>query len=120
MFEKTSQLAEKLATSVSRRHFFGSLGRWAGATALAMAGMLTTAGAARAGGKTCCTYGRTISLFYPPVTFVCGVICLPAGSPCPTTLPTGCSSSDYLLDSYAVGGCGDCTVKSHGTPTYSP
>ncbi len=48
MFEQTSRLAEKLATGVSRRGFLGSVGRWAGATALAMAGVLTTAGSARA------------------------------------------------------------------------
>jgi hypothetical protein len=48
MFEKTSRLAEKLATSVSRRAFLGSLGRWAGATALAVAGVLTAHGLARA------------------------------------------------------------------------
>ena len=55
MFEKTSRLAEKLATSVSRRGFLGSAGRWAGATALAIAGVLTTAGSAQAdNGKTAC------------------------------------------------------------------
>ncbi len=57
MFEKTSKLAEKVASSLSRRHFLGSVGRWAGATALAMAGVLTNAGTARAGSKTCCSYG---------------------------------------------------------------
>src|SRR5438477_7262959 len=55
MFEKTNRLAERLATSVSRRGFLGSAGRWAGAMALAMAGVLTTAGSAQAdNGKTAC------------------------------------------------------------------
>jgi hypothetical protein len=43
MFDKVSQVAEKLASNVSRRHFIGSLGRWAGATALAMAAVLSMA-----------------------------------------------------------------------------
>jgi hypothetical protein len=120
MFEKTSKLAEKVASSLSRRHFLGSLGRWAGATALAMAGVLTYAGTARAGSKTCCSYGHVI---IPPIgpdtTVFCGLICLPAGSPCPTTPPSGCSSIDSLLDSYSVGSCGDCKL-SNKTPTVSP
>lgn len=53
MFETTSRLAEKVAMSVSRRQFLGSLGRWAGATALAMGGLLTTVGTARAGDLCC-------------------------------------------------------------------
>jgi hypothetical protein len=53
MFETTSRLAEKMAIGVSRRGFLGSLGRWAGATALAMAGVLTTADTARAGDLCC-------------------------------------------------------------------
>jgi hypothetical protein len=48
MFDRVSVAAERLASNVSRRHFLGSLGRWAGATALAMAGVLSTAGSARA------------------------------------------------------------------------
>jgi hypothetical protein len=39
MFEQTSRLAEKVAASVSRRRFLGSLGGWAGATAMAVAGL---------------------------------------------------------------------------------
>ena len=38
MFEQTSRLAEKLAASVSRRGFLGSLGGWAAAAALGVAG----------------------------------------------------------------------------------
>jgi hypothetical protein len=106
MFEKTSKLAEKVATSMSRRHFFTSLGRWSGATALAMAGVLATAGSVRAASKTCCTYGRSFGIAFD----VCGVKCVPAGSACPTTLPRGCSSTDYLLNGFSVPKCGDCGV----------
>ena len=59
MFETTSKLAEKAATSVSRRRFLGSLGRFAGAAALAVAGTLAFGGkaqghqAAAKGGKRC-------------------------------------------------------------------
>jgi hypothetical protein len=49
MFDQTSRLAEKVAASVSRRGFLGSLGGWAAAAAIGVAGMLTV-GAARAGG----------------------------------------------------------------------
>ena len=57
MFEKTSRFAEELATRMSRRGFVGSLGRWAGATALGLAGIMTLAPQARAGeGKKCCFY----------------------------------------------------------------
>ena len=111
MFEKTSKLAEKVASSLSRRHFLGSVGRWAGATALAMAGVVATSGTARAGSKTCCRYGHIIlPPTGPAVTVSCGVICVPAGSPCPTTPPKGCSSTDYFLGSYSVASCGDCKV----------
>ncbi len=125
MFEKTSKLAEKVASSLSRRHFLGSVGRWAGATALAMAGVLTNAGTARAGSKTCCSYGHIdygiITDPTPPTTVVCGLICLPTGTPCPTTPPSGCSSIDSLLDSYSVGSCGDCKpVNGNKTPVVSP
>ena len=41
MFEQTSRLAEKLASSVSRRGFLGSLGGWAAASAMGVAGLLT-------------------------------------------------------------------------------
>jgi hypothetical protein len=61
MFEQTSRLAEKLAARVSRRGFLGSLGGWAAATAMGVAGMLIGAGTARAGqpcagNKVCCRY----------------------------------------------------------------
>ena len=37
MFEQTTRLAEKLAASVSRRGFLGSLGGWAAAAAAIVA-----------------------------------------------------------------------------------
>jgi len=104
MFENTSKLAEKVASNLSRRHFLGTVGQWAGATALAMAGVVTTAGMARAASKTCCTYGLSFGIAFQ----VCGVICVPGGSPCPTTPPKGCPSTDYLLYSTSVQGCASC------------
>ncbi len=50
MFEQTSRLAEKVAASVSRRGFLGSLGGWAAAAALGLAGLLSSPGEARADG----------------------------------------------------------------------
>jgi hypothetical protein len=49
MFEKVRQLAERAATSVSRRQFLGGLGRGAMAVAAATAGLLALPGAASAG-----------------------------------------------------------------------
>jgi hypothetical protein len=109
MFENTSKLAERVASNLSRRHFLGSVGRWAGATALTVAGVLTTAGTARAASKTCCQYGTYTLPGSPP--FVCGVICVASGSSCPTIArPKGCSSNTYRVGSYSVQRCADCKV----------
>ena len=51
MFEKVSQIAEKAATNVSRRHFLGRFGRVAGVAA-AFAGLLVHASPAWAGKRT--------------------------------------------------------------------
>jgi len=53
MFEQTRRLAEKLAATVSRRGFLGSLGGWAAAAAMGVAGVLTGTGTARADRKKC-------------------------------------------------------------------
>jgi hypothetical protein len=100
MFERVSQVAEALATGMSRRGFLGSFGRWAGATALAMAGVLTTAGTARAGGKyTCCKYyGYLDGYFY------CGSACVANGTPCPPP-SGGCSSTTIIT----VENCNKCS-----------
>ena len=107
MFDKFSEAAEKLATGVSRRGFLGSVGRWAGATALGLAGVLTTAGAARAGtSKTCCVY-----YIYDPLThktYGCGTQCLKLGDPCPTWLQLRSGRTCPLGTSYSVTGCKDC------------
>jgi hypothetical protein len=48
MFDKVGQAAERLATHVSRRAFFGRLGQRALATAGALGGMLAFGGKAQA------------------------------------------------------------------------
>jgi hypothetical protein len=82
MFEKTSRLAEQVATSVSRRGFLDSLGGWAATAALGVAGVLTGTGAAWAHpekhSRMCCTYGP---LF---IVYLCVI-----GTSCP---PTCCGS----------------------------
>jgi len=58
MFERISQLAERTATSASRRQFLGSLGRGAWLLAGAVAGMVafpTNASAAQG-----CCWGRNV------------------------------------------------------------
>jgi hypothetical protein len=49
MFEKLMQAAEQAATGVSRRDFFGRLGRMAMVAAAAAAGVAASAGEAQAG-----------------------------------------------------------------------
>jgi hypothetical protein len=61
MFDKIGRLAEAAATnvSVSRRGFFGQLGRGALVVAGALGGLLGAAGPARAGGSVpCCGFGK--------------------------------------------------------------
>src|SRR5262249_26876141 len=97
MFEKTSKLAEELATSVSRRGFLGSLGRWAGATSLGLAGVLSWPGSARAdGGHKCCFYTSLPSRF---------VICVNGNHPCPPPAPY-----TALDGSGKVSNCNVCRV----------
>jgi hypothetical protein len=103
MFEKTSRLAEKLATQVSRRRFLGSLGRWAGATALGLAGVLTASGTARAAAGTCC--------FYAPDSNrnkIDKCKCVPVGTACPP--------ADHGYDfvgSSQVADCSGCSGNCH-------
>ena len=66
MFEKTSELAERLASSVSRRRFLGSMGGWAAAAALGVAGVLTGATTARGNSDIrCCYYASCSSCPFP-------------------------------------------------------
>jgi hypothetical protein len=104
MFEKTSKLAEEMATSASRRGFLGSLGRWAGTTAMALAGVLTTAGTARAGGGHRCCYYYTADFY----SRLCGTQCIRASDSCPTNAPASCPANAYLSHSSPVSGCGQC------------
>ena len=60
MFEKVSRIAQRAATSASRRQFLARIGTGAMATAAACAGLLIHASPARAGkggkGLICCHY----------------------------------------------------------------
>jgi len=99
MFETTSRLAEKAATGVSRRAFLGSLGRFAGAAALAVAGMLTTAGAVRArrkpsgggsGGTVCC-----LGIYYDQFGYRHNCKFATTTTSCQLGKPFNCSTSTY-------------------------
>jgi hypothetical protein len=97
MFNRVDDLAEKVATHVSRRAFLGRLGQGCLGLAVAMAGVLTTAATARAGtGKSCCSYCWPIN---PGDSYK---VCL-QGS-CPATGPKG----GILCSSVAVTGCAQC------------
>jgi hypothetical protein len=106
MFEQTSRLAEKLASSVSRRGFLGSLGGWAAAAAMGVAGVLTGTGTARAASKQgmCCFWDTAAGsyIFFPgakscPIVNCCGFVVVAklskkvnACSECPTEYCNGC------------------------------
>ena len=106
MFEKTSRLAEQVASSVSRREILGSFGGWAATAALGAAGVLTGAGAAWAeGGKKhfrmCCSYTTD-----SPVCVI--------GTSCP---PTCCGGSLWKASGpFEVDDCRVCGVLSTGCP----
>ena len=103
MFERVSQAAEALATGMSRRGFLGSFGRWAGATAVAVAGVLTTAGIARAGSKyTCCRYYQGGI----DGSYCCGTACVPLGAPCPPPNPLSCGGAG--MTSFTAHNCQKC------------
>lgn len=94
MFDRVSDAAEKLATGISRRGFLGSVGRWAGAGALGLAGVLATNGSAQAGtGKKCCVY------YIPGTPGATWTRCVNLGDPCPPGANGG---------SYTVAHCGQC------------
>ncbi len=105
MFEKTSELAERVATSVSRRHFLGALGKWAGATATGLAALLT-AGSARAGEQvTCCRYWTSFS----GSGVECGRACVALGAPCPGAATFGtCSGAGLLGGAFTTKNCEAC------------
>ena len=97
MIEQTSRLAERVAAGVSRRQFFGTLGRWAGATALAMGGVLATASSARADphDKTCC--------YYTGFQLGCNTTrCVDLGNPCPVI------NGHPWMATATVNGCSQC------------
>jgi hypothetical protein len=102
MFEQTSRLAEKVAASVSRRGFLGSLGGWAAAAAMGVAGMLIGAGTAWAGRHcdmhhpckgVCCNYLN------------CGIVAAQTCNECPPTF-NGCP-----LESCGTNKCGGGIVR---------
>jgi hypothetical protein len=98
MFEKTSKLAEQVASSVSRRGFLDSLGGWAATAALGVAGVLTTGGSARADRKSyqCCWISASCTEYYA---------CVPSGQSCPAS----CCGIP-LVPGIVVKKCTDCAI----------
>jgi hypothetical protein len=99
MFEQTSRLAERLAASVSRRGFLGSLGGWAATAAMGVAGVLLYAGTARAANKyKCC--------LYTPAGAEHTNICIPATQSCPAFNCLGQPfDTSNLVDNCKTGCC---------------
>jgi hypothetical protein len=81
MFGRVSDLAEKLATNVSRRAFFCRLGRGALGLAAMVGGIIALPGQARAGDGVCC-YCSSPFVNSPPscrktkITTGCGYGCV--------------------------------------------
>jgi hypothetical protein len=61
MFEKISRAAEKAADGVSRRYFFGRLGKAALATAAVLGGVLALPGVVQAAGYVKCCGGPKVA-----------------------------------------------------------
>ncbi len=101
MFDNISRVAEQVATSVSRRRFFGAVGRWAGATALGLGGFLT-GGPVRGDTKSgmCCPYTQGVA--FPPsfIAFFEGA----------TSCPATCGSFILPPESspFLASGCNKC------------
>jgi hypothetical protein len=84
MFEKLSEIAERSATSVSRRQFLGRVGRGALVAAGFMGGFLAFGAEAQAGKRVCST-DSVANCAGRPVGSPCGAPSRPrkfAGSPC--------------------------------------
>ncbi len=97
MFDNIGRVAEKVATSISRRRFLGTVGRWAVATAVGLAGMLTSTGTARSNeSKKCCLYGTCFPVPCPPQ-------CVNKFQACPI------SGGHYAIGAVLVNLCVDCS-----------
>ena len=82
MFEKFGQIAEQVATNVSRRQFLGRSGQMAMVLAAALGGLLALPSAAEAAGNRCCCAIRSCYHKSPSVP------CIDGYSPC--HCPHGC------------------------------
>jgi hypothetical protein len=113
MFEKTSRLAEQVASSVSRRGFLDSLGGWAATAALGVAGILAGSRSARAGSKNLCCYydGPCCPSGPPPIHcknfLFCFATTAPASSGCPPTYTTA-NGTCKLVATFPQEPSGDC------------
>jgi hypothetical protein len=73
MFDRVGDLAQRVATSVSRRAFLGRLGQGALGLAAAIGGVLAVPGEAHAAGQWCVfyAYGYGGCWYYTPVKGTC-------------------------------------------------
>jgi hypothetical protein len=96
MFDKVSQVAEKLATNVSRRAFLGRLGQGALVLAGAMGAMLAFPGLGQAKGCLngpcpCCCYDCGNGTVYQTRKYGGGSGCADQYKGCPFAGPCGCA-----------------------------
>ncbi len=108
MFDKFSDAAEKLATSVSRRVFLGRLGQGALGSAGVLGAIFAYPGFARARGGnsyTCCEY-RTWSTQLQRYMYC--VACVPPHTHCPTD--GSVCAGDAFVTSWSVADCTSCKL----------
>ena len=85
MIDKVSRLAERVATSVSRRGFLSRLGRGAMALAAAVGGLLALPDIAQAAGNCCNGFGNCP----PPAPLGCKLVKNCVACPSTVSCPTG-------------------------------
>jgi hypothetical protein len=102
MFEQTSRLAEKLAASVSRRGFLGSVGAWAAVAAMGVAGLFAFPKVARAyEGHRCCVYGTAAQQLF--------LVCIDGSKKdCPATQVSVGGTVLPLTDTFSTNTCRGC------------
>lgn len=111
MFEKVSRVAEKTATSVSRRGFLGRVGKAAAFVAGALAGVTLTVNKAEAGTRLCSPSSPAFGCSNAPVGAACIADDGSVGK---------CASSPRTLDANGNQICNVCNSTGKGPRPKDP
>lgn len=112
MFEKLGQVAEKVATGVSRRRFFGRMAKWATGAAVGIAGLMTAGNALAQSSRRRCCYYYTPNASGP---VFCGIRCIPAQKGCPTSVTFKTHGFCRLITDFGavVSNCTQCPAPPY-------